>query len=212
MDCEFVFKDGAYVNVHETYTIKTEKNAHCRSNGMMDGWGSLIYDKSGQPAYMMLNSSCPWRRDGKGVPQGAGTLSGIITDTPVARYYGEDVERALQIRPMNRKDFAMEGESNWRSICEWNWSDNVKTIRTTSGDMEKAARETIVADHGKGGLTMEVDGSVTRRKEPNKRLYQAREKVIATTKKVMPRHRRASAWQPWPRQASAPPAAPPQRA
>ena len=166
-DCEFVFKDGAYVNVHETYTIKTEKNAHCRANGMMDGWGSLIYDKAGYPVYMMLNSSCLWRRDGKGVPQGTGTLSGIITDTPVARYYGEDVENALQIRPMNRKDFAMEGESNWRSICEWNWSDNVKTIRTASGDTEKVGKETVLADHGKGGLTMEVDGSVTRRKEPN---------------------------------------------
>ena len=45
-DCEFVFKDGAYVNVHETYTIKTEKNLSCRPNGMMDGWGTLVCDKS----------------------------------------------------------------------------------------------------------------------------------------------------------------------
>ncbi len=166
-DCEFVFKDGAYVNIHETYTIKTEKNAGCRPNGMMDGWGTLVCDKSGAPAYMMLNSSCLWRRDGKGVPQGSGTLSGIVTDTPIMRYYGEDVERALQIRPMNRRDINMEFPSLWKSVCEWNWSDNVKAIHTASGDMDNAGKNAVVADSGKGELRVEVDGNVTRRKEPN---------------------------------------------
>ena len=166
-DCEFVFKDGAYVNVHETYTIKTEKNVGCRPNGMMDGWGTLVCDKSGNPVYMMLNSSCLWRRDGKGVPQGSGTLSGIVTATPIARYYGEDVERALQIRPMNRKDINMDFPSLWKSVCEWNWSDNVKAIHTASGDVDKVAKEAVLADAGKGNLTVEVEASVTRRKEPN---------------------------------------------
>jgi hypothetical protein len=175
-DCEFVFKDGAYVNVHELYTVKTEKNQHCRANGMMDGWGTLICDKTGTPAYMMLNSSCLWRRDGKGVPQGSGTLSGIVTDTPNARYYGADVERALQIRPMNRKDIAMSEPSCWDSICEWNWSDNVRTIRTLSGNLENVTKEVVVADSGKGELSFEVEGSVTRRKEPNHPALDSKEK------------------------------------
>lgn len=166
-DCEFMFKDGAYVNVHETYTVGTEKNAHCKPNGMMDGWGSLMVDAEGTPVYMMLNSSCLWRRDGKGVPQGAGTLSGIVTDTPNMRYYGEDVEEALQIRPMNRKDIAMSDDSGWKSICEWNWSDNVKGIHTETGDVETVGSEAVVADVGKGRLTFDVAGRVTRRKEPN---------------------------------------------
>ena len=166
-DCEFVFKDGAYVNVYETYTIKTEKNEHCRANGMMDGWGTLVCDASGAPVYMMLNSSCLWRRDGKGVPQGSGTLSGIVTDTPNRRYYGPDVEDALQIRPMNRRDIQFQQPSYWKSICEWNWSDNQKAVTTPDGNIEVVTSQSVLPDIGKGALKVDVDAKVTRRKEPN---------------------------------------------
>lgn len=166
-DCEFMFKDGAYVNVHELYTVKTDKNAHCKANGMMDGWGSLVYDASGAPVYMMLNSGCLWRRDGKGIPQGSGTLSGIVTDVPNARYYGEDVENALQIRPMNRRNIDMTEPSRWKSICEWNWSDNVKEIHTDAGERVTVTSEAVLSDIGTGSLKADVIGKMTRKKEPN---------------------------------------------
>lgn len=155
-DCEFVFKDGAYVNIYEEYGRSggpVPKGV--RPNNVMNCWASVICDDSMDDIYMLLNSRVKWRRSGTGVPQGKGTLSGIVVKTYLPRYGLKDT---YCIRPMDQEDVAFEfsGESSFKTIAEWNWGDNLKTFRTTSGVTEEIVAQGILADIGKGELSTDL--------------------------------------------------------
>ena len=64
-DVEFINKAGAYTNVHEAHDF-------------FDGWGSLLVDAQGTTIFAPINRDCNWRRTGAGVPQGSGTVTGIV--------------------------------------------------------------------------------------------------------------------------------------
>lgn len=105
-DMDIVFKDGSYYNVHEDYTSK------------MDGWASLMRDLEGNTIYMMLTNGCPWRRTGKELPKGVGTLSGIIVHEENRRY-GPDMGR-YSIRPVDEYDIRLEESKNpWKTLVGW---------------------------------------------------------------------------------------------
>jgi hypothetical protein len=105
-DIDIVFKDGSYYNVHEDYTTK------------MDGWASLMRDLSGNTIYMLLTNNCPWRRTGKDLPKGIGTLSGIVVYEQNRRY-GPDMGR-YSIRPVDESDIRIEsGSSPWKTYVGW---------------------------------------------------------------------------------------------
>ena len=105
-DVDIVFKDGSYYNVHEDYTVK------------MDGWASLMRDIQGNTIYMLLTNSCPWRRTGKDLPKGTGTISGIIVHEQNRRY-GPDMGR-YSIRPVYESDIKIEtGTSPWKTYVGW---------------------------------------------------------------------------------------------
>ena len=105
-DVDIVFKDGSYYNVHEDYTVK------------MDGWASLMRDLQGNTIYMLLTNSCPWRRTGKDLPKGTGTLSGIVVHEQNRRY-GPDMGR-YSIRPVDETDIRIEsGNSPWKTYVGW---------------------------------------------------------------------------------------------
>ena len=105
-DVDVVFKDGSYYNVHEDYTVK------------MDGWASLMRDMQGNTIYMLLTNSCPWRRTGKDLPKGIGSLSGILVYEQNRRY-GPDMGR-YSIRPVDESDIRIEsGTSPWKTYVGW---------------------------------------------------------------------------------------------
>ena len=167
-DCEFVFKDGAFSNVYENYSQRSSINSF--GNNMMDGWASLLCDKYGSKLYMYMNTKVPWRRDGSGVPQGAGDMKGVLVFTYMPRYGINDFFGVAAIRPMTREDIAMAAEpekSNFKSIAEWNWNDNSFTFNTEKGPRKMVSTERILADVGSGTVHSMVGGEVIRGRDYN---------------------------------------------
>ena len=106
-DVEFIFKDGTYADIQETYGQRVEKyhSGYKSVNARMDGWVTSLRDINGDAIYMMVNSSCDWRRDGDGVPGGMGDFSGIVVSSRLRRF-GESIGR-YSIRPLDKNAFSM---------------------------------------------------------------------------------------------------------
>jgi len=122
-DMEFAFKDGAVVNIKENYGQYVEKyhNAYKKEvNFRMDGARAMMKDAHGNAIGMAVNTLCDWRRDGDGVPQGAGLLTGILTDEQMRRY-GSNTGRYL-IRPLAKEDIKIDPKkksSAWTILTGW---------------------------------------------------------------------------------------------
>ena len=168
-DCEILFKDGSFSNVYERYVQQISFNKRVKPNKTMDCWATLICDKKGSSIYALTNTLCSWRRDGEGVPQGAGEMKGILAYTTQARYGGDVFGRYI-LRPVDKADFAMEWSGSkalYKSVAEWNWSDNKKSFATADGEMESVTSERILADKGKGTLRLAVKGEAIRGRDTN---------------------------------------------
>ncbi len=168
-DCEILFKDGSFSNVYERYVQQTSFNKRVKPNKSMDCWATLICDREGGQIYALTNTLCSWRRDGEGVPQGAGSMKGILSHTTHARYGGDVFGRYI-LRPVDKADFAMDWESEkaiYKSVAEWNWSDNKKSFTTDEGDMESVTTERILADKGKGTLRIPTNCEAIRGRDTN---------------------------------------------
>lgn len=120
-DMEMIFKDGTYADIYEPYAQHTDEiqGNSFGVSGRMDGWASLLRDGGGNTIYMLVNTLCTWRRNGRGVPQGVGNVSGIIVHTPMRRY-GGDMGR-YSIRPLDEKDIAIgnRSKSPWTTLAGW---------------------------------------------------------------------------------------------
>ncbi len=138
---EFVFKQGAYTNVKESYVQSTDLNNGTKApKNMQDSSARLMQDNSGKAIYMQINSLCQWRRKlnpsaagNHGVPQGVGNLHGIIT-TNVDPRYGDNSGfiGKYSIRPVDESDIAGESAIPWTAssarttLAAWNF-DNKTT-------------------------------------------------------------------------------------
>lgn len=168
-DCEILFRDGSFLNVYERYVQISSINKSISPNKTMDGWATLICDKKGSQIYSLTNTLCTWRRDGKGVPQGAGDMRGVLVYSQLPRY-GGDVFGGYALRPMDKNDYAMEWDSVeaiYKPIAEWNWNDDSKAFKTEQGELNTISHEKVLADIGKGTLTVEAEGKVIRAKDTN---------------------------------------------
>lgn len=122
-DMEFAFKDGAIVNIKENYgqyVDKYHREYKKEVNFRMDGGRAMMKDAHGNAIGMAVNTLCDWRRDGDGVPQGAGLLTGILTDEQMRRY-GSNTGRYL-IRPLGRSDIKIDPKkksSAWTMLTGW---------------------------------------------------------------------------------------------
>lgn len=164
-DCEFVFKDGSYCNILESYAVKPTGKTLLGGNGYMGTWQTLLTDGDASPVYAVINSRVPWRRSGGGVPAGKGSFSGIYVRTDIDRY---GKVHAPQIRPLDEEDFHFtEGESAYKVICEWNWNDNQKEIRTEEGPMNFIKRQKVLPDVGEGRLWTDFEASSYRGRDCN---------------------------------------------
>lgn len=118
---EMVFKDGSYTDIYEPYGQYVESIHHdyYDVSGRMDGWASLLRNQQGQTIYMLVNTSCPWRRTGKPLVRGIGPVSGIIVHTPMRRY-GGNMGR-YSIRPLDESGlgFSKKGKSVWKTLSGW---------------------------------------------------------------------------------------------
>lgn len=119
-DVDIIFKDGSYSNVHEEYMPYLEAyhaNVEYTTSSRLDNWATLMRDAQGSSIYMLVNMLCPWRRTGKSLPKGMGTLSGVIVHTHMPRY-GGDMGR-YSIRPIDETDIALGGKSPWKTYVGW---------------------------------------------------------------------------------------------
>ncbi len=150
-DMEFVFKQGAYANVNESYVQPSDLNAGNVNNVHVgDSAARLMQDRSGRAIYMQINSLCLWRRTlnpqsagNHGVPQGVGTLGGIIVCERNARYGANDggIGR-YSIRPLDAGDIAGDNAIPWEAssarstLAAWNFDNGVSHTNLRQADPE----------------------------------------------------------------------------
>ena len=162
-DVEFASKQRSYNNVNEQITQPTYINEFGKPNAYMDGWASMLEDGDNNSIYMLVNTKCAWRRDGRGVPKGVGRISGIVVHTDMRRY-GGDMGR-YSIRPVDVDDvigqMPREESSSYDIIAEWNWNRNyTAALRFEKAGVRKKAMKAkpmlddrILPDVGVGFLS-----------------------------------------------------------
>ena len=135
-------------------------------------------DNQGDDIFMAVNTTCDWRRRGNKLPQGVGTVDGVLVHT-VLRRYG-DIGR-YAIRPASDKDIkiAKEGPSSYETIVEWNWDRNYDVALNFErqgrqewifGEAFEADR--ILPDVGKGFLSTTAGAQMRLDNEWNSRCVQ----------------------------------------
>jgi len=122
-DCEFVFKNGAYMNVRETY-LPNSKTGRYTGNGWMNSWARLVFDQEGESIYLGLDAKLMNRRTGIGVKPGCGEVEGVLTKAFMPRY-GNGREYYLRPPSLEEIYFTGDAEIPWTAIASWDW--NIKS-------------------------------------------------------------------------------------
>ncbi|TKC06063.1 DUF5689 domain-containing protein [Pedobacter frigoris] len=107
-DVEISISAGSYYNINEGYEFR------------VDTYPTNIRDINGNSMYMMLNSAVPYRRNGVQVPQGSGTISGVLVHETNARYGGNIGKYG--IRPMAQSDIELKADRSQgfsNVLVEW---------------------------------------------------------------------------------------------
>lgn len=133
VDCEIPVRKGPYVGID------------VRHYSLMNKYPMVIRDVEGSTMHMMVNTTCSWHRDGTAMPQGSGSITGIIVhehcdnfewdqakaDAMVSAGLGLDYVTDLghigqyQIRPISKKDIAIDPEFEngfSKLVCEFAYS------------------------------------------------------------------------------------------
>ena len=128
-DVEIMCKDGAYTNTSEGYIMKDKLNPLGADYPRLDVAPLLCSDPDGSSIFMLTNAAAPWRRTGLGdlawnscVPQGSGTLGGILVADDVAPVRWGNLGR-YQIRPLTVEEIDLNGLEFSTTICEWTWKE-----------------------------------------------------------------------------------------
>lgn len=140
-DMEFVFKQGAYTNVMEAYVQSSTLNEGTFSRKKLgDSPARLMQDRDGKTIFMQVNTLCQWRRTlnpssegNHGVPQGVGSLHGVVVADNNFRYgdRNNSIGR-YSIRPIDESDIAGDNAIPWAAssarttLAAWNF-DNKTT-------------------------------------------------------------------------------------
>lgn len=157
---EFINKEGSYTNVNE-YVVQASalndfrkpKNLEC-----IDVAGVYVRDGKGDKIFLPVNTSSYWRRRGDRLPDGVGSVKGILVPANFQRY-GNVGKYALRLISNREVDIPMDGTSNYETIAEWNWDRNYKhalnledrgLLKWVSGVATPAGR--IIPDCGEGAL------------------------------------------------------------
>ena len=160
-EVEFVIKNGSYTNIWEPYCIKSELHSGAYDvTSRMDGWASLLRDTRDNAIYMLVNTSCLWRRTGKRIPQGLVSLSGIVVKTDVRRY-GGNMGR-YSIRPVDENDIVADKKSKspYKVLLGWFLDNNPDAslefeftgVKTGIAHKNEIRGDRVLAEIGKGYL------------------------------------------------------------
>ncbi len=124
-DVDVACKNGCWTNIYEAYSQychNIHQSLDYVQNKRMDSWATLMRDVRGDCIYLMVNTLCPWRRDGNVLPQGLGDVRAVVVSENLRRY-GGDMGR-YSIRPMYREDIQLSGKASstpWKTICGWEY-------------------------------------------------------------------------------------------
>ena len=84
-DCEIPVRKGPFVPVDMRY------------DNVMNKYPMPLRDITGASTYLLSNTSCAWARDGKGMPQGAGKVSGVIVHEKCDNYSWDNMEASMKM-------------------------------------------------------------------------------------------------------------------
>ncbi len=113
-DCEFPIRKGGLTPLNEGYTSLYKVDRVTK-------FASLVRDKAGSSIYLLTNTSCPYRRDGRKIGNGSGPVSGIVVSEAYDSFQG--VGR-YQIRHQSWEDlgFADDFADGFSGLlCEWRY-------------------------------------------------------------------------------------------
>ena len=177
---EFATKEGSYTNVNEYLVQKSALNAFTKPADLecVDVAGVYLKDGEGEAIFLPVNTSCYWRRRGNRLPQGVGSVSGILVPGNYPRF--ADVGRyALRIAGPVDVNIPMETASNYEVITEWNWDRNYNYAlnlerqgHRTWIEAKKLPADRILADIGQGFLSTTADATLDVTHEFNTRSAQ----------------------------------------
>lgn len=124
VDCQIPFSKGAFVPIDNS------------RSAIINKYPMPIVDKDGSTIYLLTNTTASWARDGKGIPQGSGSVSGIIVNETCDNFEWNSATAAAdsrlqdyvtgignigryQIRPQTREDMAFNKDAFAVALCEW---------------------------------------------------------------------------------------------
>ncbi len=125
-NCEFPVNECSYTPLNEGYTKQY-------NSFKVDCCPLLVRDIEGNSMYMMTNIECPYRRDGSGLPLGAGKISGVIVHDQYTRYEEDGDIGRYQIRHLSKEDIRLaqkqeEGFSNILAL----WDEKSANVKIDS--------------------------------------------------------------------------------
>ena len=132
LDCEIPVRKGPYVGID------------VRHYNLMSKYPMVIRDAEGSSMHMVVNTTCSWHRDGTGMPQGSGSVTGVIVhehcdnfewdqaaaDAMVSSGLGLDYVTDLghiglyQIRPVAKSEIALADDFEdgfSKLVCEFTY-------------------------------------------------------------------------------------------
>lgn len=182
---EFRKKEGGYINVDERYVQKSHLNEMLSHEGLdgfrpargfVDTWAIMLVDDRGDDIYCLINSTCEWRRNNMGIPQGVGELIGVVVPGDLPRYGSSLGDFA--IRPIFESDIRIPKApaTSYDTVCAWNYDFNahaemdcVIAGRIRFPRAGQVVDDMIRAEIGDGLLWTDTGASVTFDKETDAR-------------------------------------------
>lgn len=124
-DCEFPIRKGGLTPLNEGYTS-------LYGTDRVSKFASLVRDIEGSSLYLYTNTTCPYRRDGRRIGDGSGSVSGIVVHEKYRSFIdGDGATQAdcgnigrYQLRHQSWEDldFAQRQEDGFSGIiCEWRY-------------------------------------------------------------------------------------------
>lgn len=121
---EFPVKEGSYTDIRENHALWSQVNdasvsaTDSKRYFYMDGYAATLIDTEGKLICAPVNMLCPWRKPENGIPQGAGTASGILVHNNILRYGNAG---RYQIRVIDESGFSnlAESASAWTTLAGW---------------------------------------------------------------------------------------------
>ena len=137
-----------------------------RNISIMIAYPMVIRSKGGSIAHMMMNVDCPWSRNGKIMPRGSGSISGVLVHEKCDNFeWDPEAEKFMtdslglnyryitglgtigkyQIRPMAETDINLNDEPFSTLMYEWAYCNPVDTLPLVKNYEDKNLYPTYAA-------------------------------------------------------------------